>query len=82
MTVEKISIFEKPEGELDNRPIWITTKMLIEQLSISRTKLGNLMEEDETFPKPIYLGWNCYRWKREEIENWINYKEEIRSEVC
>ena len=40
------------------------------------------MAEDETFPKPIYLGWNCYRWKREEIENWINYKEEIRSEVC
>lgn len=72
---EKIAIFQKPDGELDNRPIWITTKMLTEQLSVSRTKINNLMEQDKTFPRPIYLGWNCYRWKRSEVEDWIKQKE-------
>ena len=57
-------------------PMYLTSADVMETLRIKRTKLSQLLKSDE-FPTPIRIGQapqGQLRWRRDEIEDWIESK--------
>jgi predicted DNA-binding transcriptional regulator AlpA len=45
-------------------------------ISVSKATLWKMMKEDNTMPKPFKIGERSLRWKKSEIDNWL---EKMRS---
>ena len=60
--------------EVDDR--YMNTVDLRNYISVSKATLWKMMKEDENMPKPFRIGERSLRWKKSEIDNWL---EKMRS---
>jgi predicted DNA-binding transcriptional regulator AlpA len=50
----------------------LTPSDLCEELSISRATLYRILGRDAAFPDPIYLSPRLPRWRRTDLDRWLN----------
>lgn len=50
-------------------------KQLTQYTGLSKSHLHHLVREGQ-FPKPVKLSTRCSAWKREEVDKWLNSKEQ------
>jgi predicted DNA-binding transcriptional regulator AlpA len=55
---------------------YMNTVDLRNYISVSKATLWKMMKEDNTMPKPFKIGERSLRWKKSEIDNWL---EKMRS---
>jgi prophage regulatory protein len=54
----------------ENEDRFLTIKEVCEKLSVSRTKIYNMIRSNE-FPAGIQLGERCTRWRLSAVVNWM-----------
>lgn len=63
-------------------PTFFRTKATCNYLNIGPTKLAEIHEHDETFPRKIRLSARCVGWRKSDLDQWLNKKAtESRGEV-
>ena len=61
-------------GALTMKTDFIDAKAIAEMLSIRPKSIQYVMESDDKFPKPIAFSPRIKRWKRQEVEEWLQDK--------
>lgn len=59
-----------------NDPLLLDAAQVAEMLSLNKKTFYHLLKTEamETFPKPIKFGERLSRWRKEEVEAWVNAK--------
>lgn len=59
-----------------NDPLLLDAAQVAEMLSLNKKTFYHLVKTEamETFPKPIKFGERLSRWRKEEVEAWVNAK--------
>lgn len=57
-----------------NDPLLLDAAQVAEMLSLNKKTFYHLLKTEamETFPKPIKFGERLSRWRKSEVEEWIN----------
>jgi len=55
---------------------FIDIKDIADMLSIKPKSAYYIIQSDSNFPKPLVLSPRIKRWKKNEVEDWINSKLE------
>ena len=55
---------------------FIDLKGIAEMLSIKPKSVYYIIQSDSNFPKPLVISPRIKRWKKNEVEEWINSKIE------
>ena len=50
----------------------LTRREVQGRLSVSRTTIYRLIENDDSFPRPLKLGGSTLRWREEAVTAWID----------
>lgn len=50
----------------------LTARDVCEELAISRATLYRLRRRDPTFPDPFYLGPRLVRWRKPDLDRWVD----------
>lgn len=55
-------------------PILLKSADVAALLSMERKTFYHFLktEAGKTFPQPLKMSYRMYRWKREEVEEWVN----------
>jgi predicted DNA-binding transcriptional regulator AlpA len=61
-------------GAFTMKTDFIDAKAIADMLSIKPKSIQYVMESDERFPKPISFSPRIKRWKRQEVEDWLQKK--------
>ena len=56
----------------------LTTREVCDLLRISRQAVYRKLNNDPTFPRPRHVGAASPRWKRDELDAWIESLSESR----
>ncbi len=59
-----------------NRAIGINA--LREKIGLGRVTIWRRLKDDPTFPRPLHLGGNSYRWLESEIDAWLDARASAR----
>ena len=64
-------------------PALLRVKQVYQRLSIGRSKLYDLINNDPSFPKPIRLSSRCVGWTPQQLDAWLESKlgESAKSEL-
>lgn len=59
-----------------NDQLLLDAAQVAEMLSLNKKTFYHLLKTEamETFPKPIKFGERLSRWRKEEVEAWVNAK--------
>lgn len=59
-----------------NDPLLLDAAQVAEMLSLNKKTFYHLVKTEamDTFPKPIKFGERLSRWRKEEVEAWVNAK--------
>jgi len=52
----------------------VDMKAVAEMISVKPKSIYYIMKSDDTFPQPIVLSPRIKRWKKEDIQTWIEEK--------
>lgn len=64
----------EPVEMIRGEPV-IGTKQVCEMLNIGRTTLSNMIKDESNgFPKPFSISPRRRRWKKRDVESWIDEK--------
>lgn len=69
---------ERDSGELGT--LMCDVKQVAAACNIGISTVWNLVKEDPTFPKPIYLSPRVVRWTNAEIIAWVKARAAARNE--
>ena len=53
----------------------LTRREVQDRLSVSRTTIYRLIENDASFPRPLKIGGSTLRWREEAVTAWIDSRE-------
>lgn len=59
--------------------VLLTCRDVCDTLQISRQAVYRKLRTDPAFPRPIHVGASSPRWKRDELENWVESLSESRT---
>ena len=71
---------ERDSGELGT--LMCDVKQVAAACNIGISTVWNLVKEDPTFPKPIYLSPRVVRWTNAEIIAWVKARAAARNETA
>ncbi len=71
---------ERDTGELGT--LMCDVKQVAAACNIGISTVWNLVKEDPTFPKPIYLSPRVVRWPNSEIIAWVKARADARNETA
>jgi len=57
----------------------LTRQQVCSQLSVSKSTLDTMRQEDSRFPKPLLLRGRTLRWSASSIEKYIRTLPELRT---
>jgi len=65
-------------NNLDTQVLVVRMSRLVEMIGLSRSTIWKLLSEGK-FPKPIRLGSRSIAWRINDIEEWLQSRQELTS---